>query len=75
MEDDYEEIREYVIASSEILNEDSWNSDEEEWVDDESEDVFQDEMWEAIHIRMMEVITPTVEGTIHEQAMRKEQAE
>ena len=75
LEYDYEEIIEVVIGASEILNEDSWNSDDEEWVDDEAEDVFQEELWETLHISMMEVITPTVEGTIHEQAMRKEQAE
>tara|TARA_R110000744_G_scaffold20277_2_gene53200 strand:+ start:3765 stop:4433 length:669 start_codon:yes stop_codon:yes gene_type:complete len=72
LEDDYEEIREYVITSSEILNEDSWNSDDEEWVDDESENVFQEEIWEAVHIRMMEVITPTVEMRKESQAIRKE---
>ena len=75
LEYDYEEIIEVVIGASEILNEDSWNSDDGEWVDDEAEDVFQEELWETLHISMMEVITPTVEGTIHEQAMRKEQAE
>lgn len=75
LEYDYEEIIEVVIGDSEILNEDSWNSDDEEWVDDEAEDVFQEELWEAIHIRMMEVITPTVEMCLEEQANRKKQAE
>jgi hypothetical protein len=75
LEYDYEEIIEVVIGASEILNEDSWNSDDEEWVDDEAEDVFQEELWETLHISMMEVITPTIQDQIELQASRKKQAE
>lgn len=75
LEYDYEEIREVVIGASEILNEDSWNSDDEEWVDDEAEDVFQEELWETLHISMMEVITPTIQDQIELQASRKKRGE
>jgi hypothetical protein len=75
LEYDYEEIIEVVIEASEILNEDSWNSDDEVWVDDEAEDVFQEELWETIHNSMMEVITPTIQDQIELQASRKKQAE
>jgi len=60
-EDDYDEIREGVIHASEVLTEDSWDDDEEEWADDEAEDRFNDELWEFINDRQMEVINSVVE--------------
>jgi len=60
-EDDYDEIREYVIRSSETLTENSWDDEMEEWADEEAEDTFQEELWEFISIRQMEAITSFVE--------------
>ena len=45
----YEEIIEKVIEQSETLTEDSYNKEDEEWVDEDAEDTFRDEMWEVIN--------------------------
>ena len=71
-EDDYDEIRQYVIQDSEHLNEDSWLEDEQEWADDEAEDTFNEEIWEFISIRQQEVINSNVEMLISEQNARKD---
>jgi hypothetical protein len=47
-EEDWEEIRERVINDSEALTEESWDDDEEDWVDEEASDTFYEEMWESI---------------------------
>lgn len=44
----YEETIDLVIKDSEQLTEDSYNTETEEWVDDEAEDIFNEEMWETI---------------------------
>lgn len=44
----YEAIIKLVIEDSEQLTEDSYNTETEEWVDDEAEDIFNEEMWETI---------------------------
>ena len=44
----YEETIDLVIKDSDILTEDSYNTETEEWVDDEAEDTFNEEMWETI---------------------------
>jgi len=54
IEYDYDEIIELVIEDSEILTEESYNKDEEEWVDDEAQDTFNDEMWEVINNKIWE---------------------
>lgn len=69
-EDDYDEIREYVIRSSETLTEDSWDDEMEEWADGEAEDTFQEEIWECISIKQMEVINSNVEQIKEENKNR-----
>ena len=44
----YEETIDLVIKDSERLTEDSYNTETEEWIDEEAEDVFHEEMWETI---------------------------
>ena len=44
----YEATIKLVIEDSEQLTEDSYNTETEEWVDDEAEDIFNEEMWETI---------------------------
>jgi hypothetical protein len=61
-EDDWSELRERVISASEILTEDSWNADDEEWADEESESQFQDEMWEVIGDAQWSLIRECVEN-------------
>ena len=48
IEYDYEETIDLVINDSEQLTEESYNTETEEWVDDEAEDTFNEEMWEVI---------------------------
>ena len=48
VEYDYEATIKLVIEDSEQLTEDSYNTETEEWVDDEAEDIFNEEMWETI---------------------------
>jgi hypothetical protein len=47
VEYDYEETVELVINDSEQLTEESYV--DEEWVDQEAEDIFNEEMWEVIN--------------------------
>jgi hypothetical protein len=47
-EEEWEEIRERVINDSEVLTEESWDDDEEDWVDEEASDAFNEELWETI---------------------------
>ena len=49
VEYDWDEIIDMVIEDSETLTEESYNKDEEEWVDEDAEDTFRDEMWEVIN--------------------------
>ena len=74
IEDEWEEIIEYVISQSETLTEESYDSDEGEWVDEESEDTFRDEMWECINDRMWEFVTENVEY-VKEQQKEQENEE
>jgi len=54
IEYDYDEIIDMVIEDSETLTEESYNKDEEEWVDDEAQDTFHEEMWEVINDKTWE---------------------
>ena len=49
IEYDYDEIIDMVIEGSETLTEESYDKDEQEWVDDEAQDTFHEEMWEVIN--------------------------
>jgi len=69
-EDEWEELRDRVIAESENLTEESWNEDEEEWVDEEAEDTFRDEMWEVIGDSQWELISESIEQIKADQAER-----
>ena len=54
IEYDYDEIIDMVIEESETLTEESYNKEEEEWVDDEAQDTFHEEMWEVINDKVWE---------------------
>lgn len=60
-EDEFEELRDRVIAESETLTEASWNEEEDDWADEEAEDTFRDEMWEVISGAQYQIITESVE--------------
>jgi len=47
-EDDYEELQERIFQEHPHLRE-KWDSDEEEWKDDESEEEFREVMYEVMH--------------------------
>ena len=49
IEYDYDEIIDMVIEDSETLTEESYDKDEQEWIDDEAQDTFHEEMWEVIN--------------------------
>jgi len=70
-EDEYEELRDRVIASSETLTEESWNEDEDEWVDEDAEDTFRDEMWEVINDSQWELVSECVDQIKADQAERE----
>lgn len=59
-EDEYDELRDRVIAESETLTEESWNEDEEDWADEDAEDTFREEMWEVISGAQYEIISESV---------------
>lgn len=69
-EDEWEELRDRVIAESETLTEESWNADEDEWADEEAEDTFRDEMWEVIGDSQWELISECVEQIKSDQQER-----
>lgn len=60
IEYDDDEIIEMVIADSETLTEESYDKDECEWVDDEAEDTYRDEMWEVINDKTWEFVMEEV---------------
>ena len=60
-EDEYDELRDRVIAESETLTEESWNEDEEDWADEDAEDTFREEMWEVISGAQYEIISESVQ--------------
>ena len=59
-EDDDEEIREKVIASSKVLTSDSWDSDSEDWCDGDAEQAFNDELWEVMNEAQWEFVMENV---------------
>jgi len=50
-----------VIEESETLTEESYNKEEEEWVDYEAQDTFHEEMWEIINDKVWEFCMSEVE--------------
>ena len=60
-EDEWEELRDRVIAESETLTPESWDEDEDDWVDDEARDTFQEEMWEIIGDSQWQIIHECVD--------------
>ena len=60
-EDDYDELRDRVVAESERLTEESWDEENEDWVDDEARDIFDEEMWETINDAQITLIERTME--------------
>ena len=61
VEYDYDEIIDMVIEESETLTEESYNKEEEEWVDYEAQDTFHEEMWEIINDKVWEFCMSEVE--------------
>ena len=55
-QDDSDEIRGTVIYLSEDLTHDDYDEDECEWSSQEKEDIFYDELWEAVNQRQQELI-------------------
>jgi hypothetical protein len=49
-----------VIEDSETLTEDSYNKDEYEWIDDDAEDTYRDEMWEVINDKLWDFVMEEV---------------
>jgi len=49
-----------VIADSETLTEDSYNKEEYEWIDDDAEDTYRDEMWEVINDKLWDFVMEEV---------------
>ena len=70
VEEDWDEIVERVIHESDTLTPESYNSEESEWVDDEAQDTFQEEMWEVINDYVWEFALEQVE---HIKEQQKEQ--
>ena len=65
IEHDYEETIALVINDSELLTEESYVDDE--WVDDEAEDAFHEEMWETINNTQASLIGECLEGIKRDQ--------
>lgn len=66
-EDEWEELRDRVIAESETLTPESWDEDEDDWVDDEARDTFQEEMWEIIGDSQWQIIHECVDQIKEDQ--------
>ena len=60
-EDDADELRDRVIAESERLTEESWDEENDDWVDDETRDIFDEEMWEVVNDAQIMLIERTME--------------
>ena len=60
VEYDDDEIIDMVIEDSETLTEDSYNKDEYEWIDDDAEDTYRDEMWEVINDKLWDFVMEEV---------------
>ena len=60
VEYDDDEIIDMVIKDSETLTEDSYNKDECEWIDDDAEDTYRDEMWEVINDKLWDFVMEEV---------------
>jgi len=66
-EDEWEELRDRVIAESETLTPESWDEEEDDWADDEARDTFQEEMWEIIGDSQWQIIHECVEQLKEDQ--------
>ena len=66
-EDEWEELRDRVIAESETLTPESWDEEEDDWVDDEARDTFQEEMWEIIGDSQWQIIHECVDQIKEDQ--------
>lgn len=66
-EDEWEELRDRVIAESETLTPESWDEDEGDWVDDEARDTFHEEMWEIIGDSQWQIIHECVDQIKEDQ--------
>ena len=66
-EDEWEELRDRVIAESETLTPESWDEEEDDWADDEARDTFQEEMWEIIGDSQWQIIHECVEQIKEDQ--------
>jgi len=69
-EDDDDELRDSVIRASNDLAPDDWEEDNMEWVDEEKEDIYYQEMWEVIDDIQVSGIDEVVEGLME---LRKEE--
>ncbi len=66
-EEEYDEVIDRVIEDSERLTKESYDTDTEEWADDESRDIFDEEMWEVINDAQITLIERTMEMIKDEQ--------
>jgi len=55
-QDDSDEITDWVIAMSEDLDASDWDAEECEWSSEEKQEIYFDELWEAINYRQSQLI-------------------
>ena len=68
----FEEIRDYVIEDSEVLNGDCYDVVEDEWDNEESEDTFYEEIWETINMKQHDFFIEMLEEVEINQKDREE---